>query len=187
MATRAIEIEDAKAKNGEVVEAVYEHPFIVRLCHWVNATALFVLVGSGLQIFRAFPSFGAKIPQKDLLHWPKGPIRAARYSRRLANGAPLFFLWPQACGEGSLQSTAKACLHLRFHTWCLVGSYGHRYLEAGAIFLAGVADGRLPLCPVVAFCGYVGAAGFRVRTFGHGGAARLEQFCFNVHRMEEGP
>src|SRR5207245_9657732 len=30
-----------------------------------------VLVFSGLQIFRAFPSFGAKIPQKDLLHWPK--------------------------------------------------------------------------------------------------------------------
>jgi Ni/Fe-hydrogenase b-type cytochrome subunit len=51
--------------------AVYEHPFIVRLCHWINAVALFVMVGSGLQIFRAFPSFGAKIPQKDLLNWPK--------------------------------------------------------------------------------------------------------------------
>src|SRR2546425_9629045 len=36
-----------------------------------DALPLFVLVGSGLQIFRAFPSFGAKIPQKDLLHWPK--------------------------------------------------------------------------------------------------------------------
>src|SRR5258708_29083561 len=69
MATGAIEIENVK--TVEVAEAVYEHPFIVRLCHWVNAVALFVLVGSGLQIFRAFPSFGAKIPQKDLLHWPK--------------------------------------------------------------------------------------------------------------------
>jgi len=37
----------------------------------VNAVSLFVMAGSGLQIFRAFPSFGAKIPQKDLLHWPK--------------------------------------------------------------------------------------------------------------------
>jgi thiosulfate reductase cytochrome b subunit len=36
-----------------------------------QSVALFVMVGSGLQIFRAFPSFGAKIPQKDLLHWPK--------------------------------------------------------------------------------------------------------------------
>jgi hypothetical protein len=51
--------------------AVYEHPYMVRLCHWINTVALFVMVGSGLQIFRAFPSFGAKIPQKDLLHWPK--------------------------------------------------------------------------------------------------------------------
>ena len=54
-----------------VGRAVYEHPFVVRLCHWINTVALFVMVGSGLQIFRAFPSFGAKIPQKDLLHWPK--------------------------------------------------------------------------------------------------------------------
>ena len=58
-------------KTGAISEAVYEHPFIVRLCHWVNALALLVLVFSGLQIFRAFPSFGAKIPQKDLLHWPR--------------------------------------------------------------------------------------------------------------------
>src|SRR3989441_13209286 len=68
MATRAMEIEDVK--TGEVTEAVYEHPFLVRLCHWVNAVSLFVMVGSEFQIFRAFPSFGAKIPQKELLHWP---------------------------------------------------------------------------------------------------------------------
>jgi thiosulfate reductase cytochrome b subunit len=69
MSTQAIAIENEK--NGEVTEAVYEHPLVVRLCHWVNAVSLFVMVGSGLQIFRAFPSFGAKIPQKDLLNWPK--------------------------------------------------------------------------------------------------------------------
>jgi len=69
MSTQAIAIDDTK--TGEVTEAVYEHPLIVRLCHWINAVALFVMVGSGLQIFRAFPSFGAKIPQKDLIHWPK--------------------------------------------------------------------------------------------------------------------
>ena len=69
MSTQAIAIENAKA--GEVSEAVYEHPFLVRLCHWVNAVALFVMIGSGLQIFRAFPSFGAKIPQKDLINWPE--------------------------------------------------------------------------------------------------------------------
>jgi Ni/Fe-hydrogenase b-type cytochrome subunit len=69
MNTSAIAIEETK--TGEVTGAVYEHPFFVRFCHWTNAVSLFVMAGSGLQIFRAFPSFGAKIPQKDLLHWPK--------------------------------------------------------------------------------------------------------------------
>jgi thiosulfate reductase cytochrome b subunit len=67
-ASSVAEVEDVPVV---LARAVYEHPFIVRLCHWINLVALFVMVGSGLQIFRAFPSFGAKIPQKDLLHWPK--------------------------------------------------------------------------------------------------------------------
>src|ERR1700733_2775396 len=74
MGGSVIEIIQAQGKDDEPVvvgRAVYEHPFMVRLCHWVNTVALFVMVGSGLQIFRAFPSFGAKIPQKDLLHWSR--------------------------------------------------------------------------------------------------------------------
>ena len=50
--------------------AVYEHPWVVRLTHWLNAVSLVVLVGSGLQIFTAFPSFGPKLPQHDLLDVP---------------------------------------------------------------------------------------------------------------------
>lgn len=69
MATAVLEIESVK--TGEITTVVREHPFVVRFCHWVNAVALFVMVGSGLQIFRAFPSFGDKVPQQDLLHWPK--------------------------------------------------------------------------------------------------------------------
>jgi len=69
MSTQVVAI--TNVKTGRISEAAYEHPFIVRLCHWVNAVTLPVMVLSGLQIFRAFPSFGAKIPQKDLLHWPK--------------------------------------------------------------------------------------------------------------------
>jgi Ni/Fe-hydrogenase b-type cytochrome subunit len=44
-----------------------EHPAIVRLCHWFAAVAIAILIASGLEIFAAFPSFGAKIPQHDLL------------------------------------------------------------------------------------------------------------------------
>ena len=76
MSGAVIDIIHAGGKNADgkeeepvvVARAVYEHPFVVRLCHWLNTVSLFVMVGSGLQIFRAFPSFGAKIPQKDLLH-----------------------------------------------------------------------------------------------------------------------
>ncbi len=51
--------------------AAYEHPLVIRICHWLNAVALIVLVMSGLRIFRAFPSFGAKVPRHDLLDIPK--------------------------------------------------------------------------------------------------------------------
>jgi Ni/Fe-hydrogenase b-type cytochrome subunit len=57
------------AKNH--VQTAYEHPWAVRFCHWLNTVSLFVMAGSGLQIFRAFPSFGPKIPQRDILHVPK--------------------------------------------------------------------------------------------------------------------
>jgi thiosulfate reductase cytochrome b subunit len=46
---------------------VYEHPWAVRFCHWANAVSLVVLAMSGLQIFTAFPSFGAKLPQANLI------------------------------------------------------------------------------------------------------------------------
>ena len=133
MSEAVIEIESPK--TGEVEAAVYEHPWAVRFSHWLNAVSLLVMVASGFQIFRAFPSFGAKIPQKDLLHWPKAspsvdgwaaacsgtspscgftsrPVfsiwaircsagtiarccSSARYSRSLAHGALLLFLWPK--------------------------------------------------------------------------------------------
>lgn len=35
---------------------VYRHPWPVRIAHWVNALCLFVLLGSGLQIFNAHPA-----------------------------------------------------------------------------------------------------------------------------------
>jgi thiosulfate reductase cytochrome b subunit len=62
----------ASVEVGEShVQTAYEHPRAVRFCHWLNTISLFVMAGSGLQIFRAFPSFGPKIPQHDLLNVPK--------------------------------------------------------------------------------------------------------------------
>lgn len=64
---REIELVD---RRGRQWRAVVEHPSIVRFAHWATAIAVPILVLSGLQIFRAFPSFGAKIPQRDLLDVP---------------------------------------------------------------------------------------------------------------------
>ena len=66
-------------KQTETITVSYEHPFVVRLAHWLNAVALLVMITSGLRIFRAFPSFGAKIPQQNFC------ISASGYhARRLA-------------------------------------------------------------------------------------------------------
>ena len=47
-----------------------EHPAVVRVCHWAFALALLVLIGSGLEVFAAFPSFGEKLPQSELVAPP---------------------------------------------------------------------------------------------------------------------
>lgn len=49
------------------VRPVYEHPWVVRVCHWSNAIAVTVLALSGLTIFNAFPSFGSKVPEHDVI------------------------------------------------------------------------------------------------------------------------
>ncbi len=46
---------------------VYEHPWAVRFAHWANAVTVSVMTLSGLQIFSAFPSFGDKVPQQNLI------------------------------------------------------------------------------------------------------------------------
>ena len=39
----------------------------MRFTHWANAIAVTVLAMSGMQIFMAFPSFGPKIPQENIV------------------------------------------------------------------------------------------------------------------------
>ncbi len=60
-------MQDSEHSTGATRRPIYEHPWAVRLAHWVNAVTIAVLTLSGLQIFNAFPSFGAKVPQVDLV------------------------------------------------------------------------------------------------------------------------
>src|SRR4051794_20962033 len=57
----------SNVKDERVARPVYEHPWVVRFCHWANAVTVMVLAMSGLQIFSAFPAFGSKIPQQNLI------------------------------------------------------------------------------------------------------------------------
>jgi len=56
--------------RGSLKRHALEHPWIVRLTHWLNALTLLIMTASGLEIFAAFPSFGEKVPQVDLVHVP---------------------------------------------------------------------------------------------------------------------
>ena len=187
----------------------------MRFAHWLNAVALLVMVGSGFQIFRAFPSFGAKIPQQDLLHWPKAfalggwlggglqwhltfmwiyiatglfylgyqifsrNYRQVLFTPRDVRGVwPMvryyFFFGPKPMVPRSLQPAAETGVHVSSRPGCFVGADRTCGMEAGAVFLAGLDDGRLSLGPDLAFCRDVGDSVFPSRTPGHGGLARLE-------------
>lgn len=65
---KSLRIRESKSRKVRI--AVYEHPWLVRLTHWISAVSITVMVLSGIEIFRAFPGFGPKIPQKDLVTLP---------------------------------------------------------------------------------------------------------------------
>lgn len=51
------------------------HPRWVRICHWVNALAILVMIGSGWQIYDASPLFGFTFPPQFALgNWLAGAL-----------------------------------------------------------------------------------------------------------------
>ncbi len=52
------------------------HPAWVRVCHWINALAILVMIGSGWQIFNASPLFDFTFPRSIALgQWLGGAIQ----------------------------------------------------------------------------------------------------------------
>ncbi len=82
MATTASAVTTRASLNP--ITVAYEHPLIVRMAHWLNAAAVFVMITSGLQIFRAFPSFGPKLPQQNFYVPPTQDHPWRMAGRRLA-------------------------------------------------------------------------------------------------------
>ena len=51
------------------------HPAWVRVCHWINALAILVMIGSGWQIYNASPLFGFTFPRAIALgNWLAGAL-----------------------------------------------------------------------------------------------------------------
>jgi Ni/Fe-hydrogenase b-type cytochrome subunit len=63
-------VSEVSQEKGGQIRSAYEHPIVVRFCHWLNAISIFVMTTTGLRIFKAFPSFGPKVPQKALIDIP---------------------------------------------------------------------------------------------------------------------
>jgi thiosulfate reductase cytochrome b subunit len=57
------------------VEPIAIHPGWVRVCHWVNAIAILVMIGSGWQIYDASPLFNFTFPRSIALgQWLGGGL-----------------------------------------------------------------------------------------------------------------
>jgi Ni/Fe-hydrogenase b-type cytochrome subunit len=66
-----LDVVEIEARGKGVERAAYEHPLVIRWCHWILGVCILVLIFSGWQIFWAFPSFGPKLPQRDFIHLPQ--------------------------------------------------------------------------------------------------------------------
>src|SRR5579862_4439786 len=117
---------------------------------------------------------------------PASSVRTTRHTRRLAHGPLLFLLRPEASRHRGIQLSAETRLYVGHRTRSAFNLDRFCRLEAGAILLAGVVDGRVSPGKGVAFPGDVGADGLRLRAPDHGRSAWLEQFHVHAHRVEEG-
>ena len=53
------------------------HPGWVRVCHWINALAILVMIGSGWQIYDASPLFDFEFPKRDRSGQLARPVRCS--------------------------------------------------------------------------------------------------------------
>src|SRR5262249_23635342 len=111
-------------------------------------------------------------------------LRATGCPRRVADGAALLPLWPEAGSTRVVQFAAEAGVHDRDRADDAVRHDRARVVQAGAALMARVADGRLSVGPHLALPVDVRAAGVHSRSSRDGGGPRLEQLCGDVDRLE---
>src|SRR5208283_1635708 len=95
-----------------------------------------------------------------------------------------FLFGTQADRWRRLQSPAKARLHCHHFPRCGLDPDRPGALQADAVLVAGVADGRISSRPYLAFRGNVRIPGLYSRPPYHGCPARMEQLLFHGDGME---
>ena len=65
-----------EAIRQDRAEWVKIHPLVVRITHWINAFAIFIMVASGWRIYNASPLFGFRFPNEITLGgWLAGALQ----------------------------------------------------------------------------------------------------------------
>jgi thiosulfate reductase cytochrome b subunit len=63
------------AIGGQAAAREMIHPGWVRVCHWINAVAILVMIGSGWQVYDASPLFNFTFPRQIALgNWLAGAL-----------------------------------------------------------------------------------------------------------------
>lgn len=123
-------------------EVIYRHTFIVRLCHWINALVIFVMIGTGLNIFNAYPmlDWGRKGDEFDPALLSIGPAMVNGAPRGITQIGPFHFdttgvlglsqshgqlmgrAWPAWITIPGFQDLADARHWHFFFAWMLIGN-----------------------------------------------------------------
>jgi len=65
----------ADTTDVAIADKAVIHPAWVRVCHWINAVAVLMMIGSGWQIYDASPLFGFTFPKSIALgNWLAGAL-----------------------------------------------------------------------------------------------------------------
>src|SRR5208282_108308 len=115
---------------------------------------------------------------------PHHAVHAPGHSRRVADGAALFFLWSQAPGDGPVQPAAETRVHLDHRVRRAVAAHRDRLVQTRAVFVAGVSIRRVSSRAGVAFRRDVRLRRVYSRAPDHGPAARLVEFLLHAFGME---
>lgn len=118
------------ASLSRMREVIYRHTVLVRLTHWINALAIVVMIGTGLNIFNAHPylywgSAGADVPNGGhhwfAFQWPNWILIPGSQDLADARHWHFFFAWVLAINGLAYLAWSLAIRHVQRDLWPTVG------------------------------------------------------------------